>query len=85
MEYDNNLRGVLFKNDRKNSPNHPDYKGSAEIEGQQYWMSAWIKEGKTGAKRMSISFKPKDEQTTKENPIESRYEDDAFPNDDVPF
>lgn len=60
-EYDNNMRGVLFKNDRKEQPNHPDYKGNAEVDGVDYWLSAWIKEGKNG-KFMSLSFKPKDEQ-----------------------
>lgn len=37
--------GSLFKNDRKEQPNHPDYKGSALIGGVEYWVSAWIKEG----------------------------------------
>lgn len=54
--------GALFKNDRKEQPNHPDYKGSAEIDGVDYWLSAWIKEGKSG-KFMSLSFKPKEEQS----------------------
>ena len=58
-EYDNNLRGVLFRNDRKESDNHPDYKGSAQIDGVEYWLSAWIKEGQKG-KFMSLSFKAKD-------------------------
>lgn len=51
--------GVLFKNDKKESEKHPDYKGNALINGQQYWISAWIKDGKKG-KFMSISFKEKD-------------------------
>lgn len=59
-EYDNNLRGVLFKNDRKESANHPDYKGNAEVEGVEYWLSAWIKEGAKG-KFMSLSFTAKEQ------------------------
>lgn len=53
--------GALFKNDRKEQSSHPDYKGQAEINGVAYWLAAWIKVGKSGAKFMSISFKPKDE------------------------
>ncbi len=58
-DYDNELRGVLFKNDRKESDNHPDYKGSAQVDGVDYWLSAWVKTGAKG-KFMSLSLKPKD-------------------------
>ena len=57
-QYDNNMRGVLFKNDRKEKDSHPDYKGSCEVNGVEMWMSAWIKEGAKG-KFMSLSFEPK--------------------------
>lgn len=60
-EYDNNMRGVLFKNERKVTDNDPDYTGSAEIDGVDMWLSAWIKERKQGGgKFMSLSFKAKD-------------------------
>jgi hypothetical protein len=40
--------GVLFKNDKKETGNQPDYKGNITVDGQSYWLSAWIKEGKSG-------------------------------------
>ncbi len=61
QQYDNNLRGVLFKNDRKENEKHPDYKGSCEIEGNEYWLSAWIRSGDKG-KFMSLSFTLKEEK-----------------------
>lgn len=79
-EYDNNLRGVLFKNDKKESEKHPDYKGSCEIEGTEYWLSAWIKEGQKG-KFMSLSFSVKEEAkkpAPKKAPIDTA-EDETLP------
>ena len=50
--------GVLFRNERKEEPSHADYQGNAMIDGQEYWMNAWLKDGKNG-KFMSFSFRPK--------------------------
>ena len=58
-EYDDSNRGVLFRNDRKESDRHPDYKGSINVDGVEYWLSAWLKESKTGTKFMSLSVNPK--------------------------
>ena len=52
--------GALFKN-KKESDSHPDYKGSAMIDGTEYWFSAWINESKTGTKYMKTSFSPKEQ------------------------
>jgi uncharacterized protein (DUF736 family) len=59
-DYDNTDRGALFKNDKKDSETHPDYKGSINVGGTDYWLSAWLKTSNAGAKYMSLSVKAKD-------------------------
>ena len=61
MENRRDNSGVLFKNDKKEQEKHPDYKGSIMVDGNEYWLSAWIKEGKTG-KFMGLAVSPKDAQ-----------------------
>lgn len=56
-DYDNEMSGVLFKNDKKTSEKHPVYKGQCEIDGQKYYISAWINEKKgSGEKYMKLAF-----------------------------
>ena len=74
--------GVLFKNDRKESEKHPDYKGSLIVGGQDYWLSAWIKEGK-GGKFMGLALSPKDAEQEKPKPKSAGFDD--FPDSDIPF
>ena len=61
-EYDNNNSGALFKNDKQGNEKRPDYKGSAEVDGRQYWVSAWIKQSKSGQTFMSLRYEPKEAQ-----------------------
>jgi uncharacterized protein (DUF736 family) len=60
--FDNNNRGSIFINDRKEQDNHPDFRGSLDVEGVDYWLSAWKKTSKDGKKFLSISIKRKEER-----------------------
>lgn len=60
------MTGVLFKNDRKrDGRNDPDFQGSATVNGESFWLSAWVKEGKNG-EFFSLALKPKDEPSQHE-------------------
>ena len=65
-EYDNSNSGTLFRNEDKDAehPNWADYQGSAEVDGVQYWLSAWVKEvtkgDNKGKKFFSLSFRKKE-------------------------
>ena len=77
QQYDNTNRGVLFKNSRKETERHPDYTGAINIEGTDFWLSAWVQESKKGEKYLSLSLgaekKPMGEESK------------ATKDDDVPF
>lgn len=61
MAYDNTNRGILSKNDRmREGKNDPPYTGTINIDGQEYWLSAWVKERKESSNKFfSLSVKPK--------------------------
>lgn len=85
MAYDNTNRWTLNKNDRKEKDTHPDYKGSINVNGVDYWLDGWIKDGANG-KFISGSLKPKDAvgngaQQTRAQP--AAFDTDL--DDDVPF
>ena len=58
-DYDNTNRGALFRNDKAQSDRHPTHTGKINVEGRDYYLNAWIKEGKKG-KFFSLSVKPMD-------------------------
>jgi len=88
MEYDNTNKGSLFKNDRKELDTHPDYNGSINVGGEEYWLNAWVKESKKdGKKFFSLSVKPKD-QVAGKSPVKSKSAPARAKDsdgDDIPF
>jgi len=62
-QYDNNLRGVLFHNDKGDNQNRPDMTGNVEIDGTKYRVACWNKTSKNGNSFMSMSLSLADENT----------------------
>lgn len=91
MAFDNTNSGILSRNERKEKDTHPDFSGSINVEGVEYWLSGWTKEGKAGGKMegkrfFSLSIKPKDAPAQKP----AAKADDSKPNfadmdQDIPF
>jgi len=86
MAYDNTNSGMLARNKRKEKDTHPDFSGSINADGVDYWMSAWVNEGKPGSKMegqkyFSIKINRKDSQIGASGP--SHVINSDF--DDIPF
>ena len=52
--------GALFKNARKETDKHADYRGEAMVDGVAYYLDAWINTSKNGDKYMKLRFRPKE-------------------------
>jgi hypothetical protein len=88
MAYENNGKGVLFKNNRKEKDTHPDYQGNIEFKGGvPYKLSAWLKKDKNGNTYMSLSVGDIAEERNKPLPEHPKSDQKLPENDinDVPF
>jgi hypothetical protein len=75
--------GILKRNPSRTSDKHPHYKGGAEVNGTEYWLSGWIKTKDDGTSFMSLSFEPKDKA---QQPAPAKQVSLAEElNDDIPF
>lgn len=91
-EYDNTNSGALFKNKRKEHDRQPDMRGQVNVEGTEYWVSAWRKVSRKGEPFISMALTPKDDQPKTDDPTdlggdESSEEPEAPTDydDEVPF
>jgi len=71
MSYDNTNKVIIFKNNKREKDTHPEYKGTINVEGKDYEISLWVKEGKNG-KFFSGTIK-------------EPYKKTEAKNDDIPF
>lgn len=87
-DFDNTNRGSLFKNEKKTEEKHPDLNGSINIDGKEFWISAWKKKSKAGTGYYSLSVRVKQEQTRQSSKPTAKAQAKDFPNDeldDLPF
>ena len=80
-QYDESNRGSIWKNDRKEKPTHPDFKGTLNVDGVEYWVSAWKRKPDANPKAPALTFsvQPKEQQAPEPDP-----EPESF-DDDIPF
>jgi len=82
MEHDNTNRGAIWGNKDKKTDNHPDFSGSINVDGKEYWLKGWKrKEGANPASpAMNLAITRKEEQQT-----QTEFAETTDPEDEVPF
>jgi hypothetical protein len=89
MAYDNTNRGAIWKNREKKDEKHPDFKGSLNVDGVDYWVSAWKRKDDAPNNQPALSFtvKPKDEQTEQpaSKPAAASKQKSEDMDDEIPF
>lgn len=85
QQYDPTNRGSMFVNDKKTEDKHPDWNGSLNVNGVDYWISGWKKMSKGNKPFLSISIREKQEQTRQiSKPTRNAPAKEDFP-DDIPW
>ena len=47
-QYDNTNTFTLNKNDKGDNPRRPDYRGKLNVDGIEFTLSGWVREGANG-------------------------------------
>lgn len=74
--------GSLFKNERREKETHAHARGTAMIDGVEYYIDAWTNTANNGNKYQSLKFKRKEQQSA---PQGGGFAPAPDIDDDVPF
>lgn len=55
------MSGTIGRNRTRNKDSQPTHRGSCMIDGKEYWISAWVKDGSNG-RFFSLAFDEKQEE-----------------------
>lgn len=77
-QYDDTNKGAIWKNDKRETDKHPHFTGQANVDGVEYWVSAWKRDADANEKAPALrfAFKPKDEKAAKPKPKQADDFDD---------
>jgi hypothetical protein len=80
VSYNNDNQVALWKNEDRKSDKHPNLKGSATVNGVEYWASAWTNKAEGNKPIVKISLTPKEKQAVAPAaPVEEFEIDDELP------
>lgn len=68
MNYGITNQGQIWPNNHKEKDTQPDFKGSLNVKGEEFWISAWKRKGGVDSKAPSISFSVRPKNRTIKQP-----------------
>jgi hypothetical protein len=85
--YDNKNRGSIWKNEKKELDTHPDFTGSLDVNGVQYWVNAWKRKEGAGERSPALTFsiRPKDQQSISQQAVAKIRKPDPISSGRPPF
>lgn len=94
-DHDNTNRGAIWKNKDKEKDTHPDFTGKLNVNGVEFWVSAWRRKDSAPATAPALSFsiKPKEDRAAAPKDTRNTFGKGSWPNrslpddmqDDIPF
>jgi hypothetical protein len=92
MSYDNTNRGQVWPNSKKEKETHPDFTGTVDVEGVEYWVSAWKRKPDANPKAPSLSFSIKKKEVVHadgmdrmQKAVDNPPSMDGFDESSIPF
>lgn len=87
--------GAVFQNDKQGKENAPDYKGNLDVNGESFYVSAWMNTDRNGRPYLKLSVAPQEathsegiaraREAVKPVPAPATIFDEGLNDDDIPF
>lgn len=85
---DNTNRGAIWPNKKKEKETHPDFTGSLNVDGAEFWVNAWKRKDGAPSNAPSLSFTIRSKDQQSEAPAPKRQTggiSDRAMDDEIPF
>lgn len=88
MAFDNTNRGSIWKNDKKDKDTHPDFTGTINVDGKDYWLNGWRRKEGAAEKSPAMTFTVRPKESRDRNPNAGREHTTSATqpmDDEIPF
>lgn len=79
--FDNTNTGAIWGNKDRKTDKHPTHTGSINVEGVEYWVSAWVGDKSKNQPSLSLKIQKKEPKQSQQAPAPKQEID----NSDIPF